>query len=858
MISADAYTLVTNDSEFSDALSILKMSKAIGVDTETSGLDPYKNNVRLIQLSDGVNTFLIDVWKFDDDYIGSVLSDLLATSTITKVLHNAVFDLKFFQIQFRTTIRRIFDTMLAAQMLGSHSASLESVVYDYLGEHLDKTQQRSDWTQYVLGHEQLRYAALDAHLLVPLYEEQKRQLVEQKMAKVAAVEFQTVPAVAEMERTGVKIDLERLDAFKAVCMVRRGEAVVDFESCMDEPAQMHLDGIDPPPRLNLRSPKQVQEAFSAFGIPLEGTAVDVLKKVDHPAAKALLEHRKYSKLIDTYLDPYPTLVHEKTGRIHASFHQCRTVTGRFSCVSGDTPIHTTRGTFRIDEYMPLEDDLVVTHKESLRQVLRKIYKGVDKVFRVCLTNGAELKCTADHKIYTPRGWQRVADIGIGDEVYSYVSFKNLYEEPRERREGIEPLPLRRETYPRTGLEDVGYELSQRHVHSEDISPTRQAESGASTSILSLEDGGPEPHERKEWISAPQLHRGYRGRSWVFDAKGRWEVCICPQDSYGRSLGTIEPPREVRSTPHRREYKEQRHQQLSSGNKDRTPIITQETSQVRQITPVGVMGTWDIEVAGDHSYATQGFLNHNCSAPNLQQCPATQEFRSLFVAEEGNMLITADFSQIELRILAELTQDPTMIEGFNKGYDFHSYTASQTFGVPIEEVTKEQRSAGKTLGFALIYGQGPQATAEQIGVSVDEAKEMIEAYFAEFTKVRTWMDRQRRQAKKDGFVRTLLGRKVPLGDDKNRQEREAINYPIQGSSADITKIALSSLYERFENYENVKLVNCVHDEIVVEAPEEEAQSISEAVRRVMETAGTNLINTVPVAVDVEVAHEWSKG
>lgn len=578
MITDDAYTLVTNDAEFSDALSILKMSKAIGVDTETNGLDPHKNNVRLIQLSDGANTFLIDVWKFDDDYIGSVLSDLLATPTITKVLHNAVFDLKFFQVQFRTTIRRIFDTMLAAQMLGSRSASLESVVYDYLGEHLDKTQQRSDWTQYVLGHEQLLYAALDAHMLVPLYEEQKRRLVEQKMAKVAVTEFQVVPAVAEMELTGVKIDLERLDALKAICMVRRGEAVVDFESCMDEPAQTHLEGIDPPPRLNLRSPKQVQEAFSAFGIPLEGTAVDVLKKVDHPAATALLEHRKYSKLLGTYLEPYPTLIHEKTGRIHASFHQCRTTTGRFSC----------------------------------------------------------------------------------------------------------------------------------------------------------------------------------------------------------------------------------------------------------------------------------------SSPNLQQIPATQEFRNLFVAEKGNMLITADYSQIELRILAELSKDEAMHEAFQEGHDFHTFTAARTFGVPVEEVTKEQRSTGKTLNFALIYGQGPQATAEQIGVSVDEAKEMIEAYFAGFPEVRTWMNRQRKQAKRDGFVRTLLGRKVPLGDDTSRQEREAVNYPIQGSSADITKIALGSLYERFENYEGVKLVNCVHDEIVVEVAKRDAQGVGRSVRHVMETAGTHLIKGVPVVVDVEVAHEWSKG
>ena len=258
----------------------------------------------------------------------------------------------------------------------------------------------------------------------------------------------------------------------------------------------------------------------------------------------------------------------------------------------------------------------------------------------------------------------------------------------------------------------------------------------------------------------------------------------------------------------------------------------------------------------------------CNNPNLQQIPADSGFRSCFIATPGYKLITADYSQIELRIMAEVSGDPAFLKAFNEDVDLHTLTASQMFRIPIEKVNKDKRFQAKSINFGLMYGRGPASLANQIGLSVDESKKLLEVYFSKYKKVKFWLDAMGRQAVKQGYVRTLGGRKrmftLPDKSDMDYQkligsvERQGKNMPIQGTSADITKFALIYIYNKIKD-ENMDafLVHTVHDEIVVEAKEDIAEDSAKLVEEQMIRAGEKLLKKVPVKVDVNVSSCWEK-
>jgi DNA polymerase-1 len=257
---------------------------------------------------------------------------------------------------------------------------------------------------------------------------------------------------------------------------------------------------------------------------------------------------------------------------------------------------------------------------------------------------------------------------------------------------------------------------------------------------------------------------------------------------------------------------------------------------------------------------------SCTNPNIQQIPATSDFRGCFVAAPGYKLITCDYSQAELRILAQLSEDPAFVEAFQSGGDLHRLTASQMFQVPPDLVDKSQRSAAKVINFGLAYGRGPAALGIQLGVSTEEAKRLIDQYFKAYAGIQRWLDKAGREAVRKGYSITILGRKryyAPLDRDdpdynKKRAsiERQGKNSPIQGTNADMTKLALIGLNEALQGYD-ARVVNTVHDEIVVEAREEQAEAVCKIVEHEMVKAGGKLINLVPVVADAKIADYWSK-
>ena len=251
-------------------------------------------------------------------------------------------------------------------------------------------------------------------------------------------------------------------------------------------------------------------------------------------------------------------------------------------------------------------------------------------------------------------------------------------------------------------------------------------------------------------------------------------------------------------------------------------------------------------------------------PNLQNIPIRtelgREMRKFFVAGKGNMLVDADYSQIELRVLADLANDENMINAFNNGDDIHTITASQVFNLPVEMITKQLRSRAKAVNFGIVYGIGAFSLAKDIGVTRKEAQEYIENYLATYSGVAKYMDRMIELAKSRGYSETLFNRRryLPELASSNHMlkafgERVARNMPIQGTAADIIKIAMIKVDERLEKEKmKSKLILQVHDELIVEAPEEEAEKALKIVTEEMENA---CHMKVKLRADGEIGKTW---
>ena len=251
-------------------------------------------------------------------------------------------------------------------------------------------------------------------------------------------------------------------------------------------------------------------------------------------------------------------------------------------------------------------------------------------------------------------------------------------------------------------------------------------------------------------------------------------------------------------------------------------------------------------------------------PNLQNIPVRQEvgreLRRFFRATSGMLLCDADYSQIELRVLASMAGDETMIQAFNTDADIHATTASQVFGIPIDIVTPEMRSRAKAVNFGIVYGIGAHSLSKDIHVSYKEAKAYIDGYFEKFSAVSGFMEQLIERAKQVGYAKTLLGRRRPLpelraGNAMTRAfgERVARNMPIQGTAADVIKIAMVRVYARLKA-ENLRarLILQVHDELIVEAPEAEAEKAAAILKEEMENA---VRLAVKLTADVHVGKTW---
>lgn len=256
-----------------------------------------------------------------------------------------------------------------------------------------------------------------------------------------------------------------------------------------------------------------------------------------------------------------------------------------------------------------------------------------------------------------------------------------------------------------------------------------------------------------------------------------------------------------------------------------------------------------------------------SDPNLQNIPARSHegklIRKAFVAPVGYTIIAADYSQIELRLIAHISQDPNLLKAFRAGYDIHKATAAEVLSIPIDEVTSEQRSHAKATNFGLMYGMGAFGLTRQTHMSMSEAKVYIERYFSRYPKVKNYMEDTKAYAHENGFVRAINGRKITVSNINSSNamlskgaERAAINAPMQGSAADIIKVAMIKLQEWIDSLEPeiVRMTIQVHDELIFEVRDDFVQEASSKINEIMEQAATL---DVPLTVGVGISQNWAE-
>jgi DNA polymerase I-like protein with 3'-5' exonuclease and polymerase domains len=563
-LSKSNVNLIRDEKSLIEKLDNLKDANRVGVDIETDGLDPRTNSIVTIQFATDDDNYVVDVSKIKN--CSDRVSEALFSGGPTKLFHNSKFDLSFFGNPDCTPL---FDTFLAERLITAgfkEKASLEVICKKYLNIDVDKSQQTSFKCGAEFTGDQIRYAALDAAVLLPIYEIQKKKLADEGLVETALLEFSIVPDLVRIERKGMLLDRDYLRKLEIELNDRRHKTETELKQYSD---------------INSNSPVQVKDVLNDLGFQVKSTGIEVLQTIAHPFAEKLVEYRKISKEISSFINALPKHIHPVTGRIHPEFFQLGANTGRFTC----------------------------------------------------------------------------------------------------------------------------------------------------------------------------------------------------------------------------------------------------------------------------------------SKPNLQQIPKEQKWRDLFISPDGYKIITADYSQIELRILAEFSQDMTFLEAFRAGQDLHAKTAADIFGVAIDKITKEQRNVAKTINFGICYGMGASGLSKRLRISFQKAEKFINAYFRAYPQVKSTLQNLGIKTVKQGYSKTPLGRKrfFKSADSFSAQkslERKGRNMPIQGTSADILKKAIYQISNDLRELD-AAIINLVHDEIVIECRENIADKVATIVEQNMIGAGQYFIKSIPVVVEIVIDDKWRK-
>lgn len=310
-------------------------------------------------------------------------------------------------------------------------------------------------------------------------------------------------------------------------------------------------------------------------------------------------------------------------------------------------------------------------------------------------------------------------------------------------------------------------------------------------------------------------------------------------------------------------------------RDQFPIIDQilsyrELTKLRSTYVASLIDKADahnrIHTTYNQVYVNTGRLAS--SNPNLQNIPVSsemgQEIKSCFIASPGHVLVSFDYSQQELRVLAHVAQETALIEAFEKHEDVHSLTASKLFSVPIDQVSKQQRQVGKTINFGIIYGMSSYGMSEGLHIPQEEAQQFIDQFYASYPSIRKYYDDYLKNARIHGVVETMLGRRRYVFDDPRRKfidngmRRVLMNYPIQGSAADLMKKAMVDVSKKvLSKYPDVSLLLQIHDDLVFEIPDDDKKHLDMIISEIKEVLTSVYPLSVPLEVEVKTGKKWGK-
>lgn len=820
---------VRTPQEAVEAVASLQTKRVLAFDTETTGLSRTSDRAIILSLSSGADRYVV----FPEAL--PYFRDLLENPELKLIAHNANFD-QWMLLNSGIDLNRhclrnhyrVYDTMVMHALLDSDAShGLKELTKRYLGIEMVPFQKvfgselRKRSLEDVLldpanEAKVVNYAGLDAYATFNLFKVLRRQLL------AAATDSADYPTLWEyfvrtevpftkvlwtMEREGIRLDCAELE--------RQGpelEAeILSIQKWFGRQLQqmyINLNSTDQMAALFFGYLEHAPITFTEGGAPqLNKASLKTWAAKGCTYSSNLLRYRDLDKKFSTYTVNLLRQVHGD-GRIHCTFNQ----TGARCLVKGELVL-TGRG------YLPSEDvrvgDHVIAHTGLTRRVIETSTHAPQPIYRVCLTNGLSLKTTGNHEYRTGDGWARADSLRVGQAV--------------------------------TVHSDTEVWRGVPQWDSFEVSSWGRVRNRVTGKVLALQPKGQRGHLKVT------LHRNGAqsrkdGRKDLAVHRLVLQAFVGDSDQEVRHLNGIAWDNTLRNlqygTSH--EYIEGTRASFYEANVASVEVLPAET-------------TYGLTVEIDHSHVTAGIVTHNTgrlssSDPNLQNQPSY--IRSAYVASPGYKLMARDYEQLEMRILAHMSKDPTLCNAILTGLDVHSSTAATMFGTSYEAIQEARakddrigeakknkqatdevltdrekeligyRKIAKTINFGLMYGQGANKLAATVGVSLDKARELIDKYFKTFPSVPRYFNQAIQRARELGYCETILKRRrgVPglnssLRSEQSEAERKVKNTPIQGTASEIVKMAMIKIYEDpLITASGTRMLIQVHDEIVFEIPE----------------------------------------
>ena len=884
---------------------ILLKGNTLGFDLETDGLNIRKNKVLLIQLSDGVTTYILDNRILPKEYIISIFNRY---KNCTFIAHNAKFDIGMLYSNTGYLLENIFDTMIAEAVLypgkGTLLKSLKGIIAERFNLELDKSLQTSFLTPTrEFTQEQLEYAAQDVTFLNKIYSLQNKEIVDGGFSNVMQLENNLTPVIMKMEYTGVRLEPHKL--FPVI--EREEQKSKEYEAQLFEIAGREF---------NPRSPKQVKELFHELGrktnnknLFIDSTSEDVLKFIKHPLAKTLLAYRSSAKIVSTY--GIKLIEHiQDDGKVHCDFNQTGTETGRLSCVPLEAEALTKSG-WKLPNDLHVGDEILgfdILERKYTWTTIKNLSFGRAQV--------GLIKTSKNHDNRYTKGFYCTGNHRWIVETEDVIGFSNAERIPRKYDLLIQPKAIFPEPE-KSILSNIeafifgwfltdGYRIvtsSGRSaleimlVKTRSINLLREYldkyKIEYSTSRYKMSDGHyktrfylgvnifTDIYERATSVSPSELVLN-------LDSPARTDMLLAMLEADGsmhrHSHNYTSFGAEKNYWKNTAEYFEvlavatgtpytYRYLTLASGKQFVVfYLLEKELYAYRNSKwnpeyetdvwcPETTCGTWVMR-QGDNICITG-----NSSHFNLQNIPAATEFRTPFIASEGYKFFTADFSQIELRLAGIVSGEPEILNEYKKEVpDLHRVTAAKMFNIDPEFVTKEQRSHGKIGNFSCLYGSSATGLSTKQDIPLDLAEKIVESFWKGYPVLNAYKNKVGKETLQNGFSRTRLGRIRYFQHPDSRDpayrykisaiQREGFNMVIQGFAADIMKYALVLVDKALGDAG--RLVLTVHDEVGVELVEDQSVEKSKLVLDTMEKAGTILVNgVIPMQVEGNLGDCWSK-